>query len=288
MLNQPFDDDRPSPGTRPVSEPPQREPPGGRGIRIAMMIGIPIIVLAGFFFWLHPISAPPPPTVLAQAAPVAPSDPVAAEAAAQARDRVEASKLTQAGEDADDKLRQQLSVLSADPHWLQWLAQTPGLIESASVIIANVSDDEDPRKRMAPMHPAGDFETVEQGGQTFESPAAMHRFDSVTDTIDSLDARALTPIWSALHPLISVAYHSVARPGVSVDRAASNALKRLENTQLPAQPIAIKKVGKLWLYADPDMEKEGSVEKLLLRMGPANARKLQQKARELRAALSLP
>jgi hypothetical protein len=287
MLNQPFDDDRASPGARPVSEPPPIEPPAGRGIRIAMMIGIPIIVLVGVFFWLHPISAPPPPTVL-QAAPVAPPDPIAAEAAAQAKDQLEATRLTQSGEVSDEKLRQKLSVLSAEPRWLQWLAQTPGLVDSASVIIANVSDDEDPRKRMAPLHLAGAFETVEQGGQTFEAPASMHRFDDATDTIASLDARALTPIWSSLHALISVAYHAVARPGVSVDRAASNALKRIENTQIPAQPIAIKQVGKLWLYADPDVEREGSVEKLLLRMGPTNAHKLQQKARELRAALSLP
>ena len=46
--------------------------------------------------------------------------------------------------------------------------------------------------------------------------------------------------------------------------------------------------GAIYLYADAQLESLGPVEKHLLRMGPRNARLLQEKARELRTALGLP
>jgi hypothetical protein len=239
-------------------------------------------------YWLQAHREPTAPALPERSDAVAPANPAAAEAAEEAAEQSKARVLTLAGEGADARLRQRLLVLSSMPAWQAWLASTPDLIESLAVIIANVSDDEDPRRRLSSLRPASGFEVVEQGGHAIESSASMHRYDAATEVLESLDARALAPIWRGLHPLISVAYHSVGRPGVSLDRAASNALRRIADAPIAETPRALQRVGKLWLYSDPDLEKEGTLEKQLQRMGPANARKLQAKAREIRAALGLP
>ena len=45
--------------------------------------------------------------------------------------------------------------------------------------------------------------------------------------------------------------------------------------------------GALYRFADEKLESQGAIEKHLLRMGPRNTRLIQQKAREIAAALEL-
>ena len=276
MLNEPFD------GDRPQAEAPQ-EPPGGRS-RWIWGAAIALIACAFAVHWWRSQAEPPPAPEVQKPAP----DPAAEAAAQQAADEKAARALKASGEATDDKLRRQLGALSDDAAWKSWVAATPDLLESGAVIIANVADDEDPRKRLTPLRPDGDFGAVEQGGQWLESPDAQHRFDGPVNAISSINSAALAPLWRTLHPLVSVAYHAVGRPGISLDKAASTALHRIGDARLPAAPQPLQKTGKLWIYNEPDVEKLGPVEKQLMRLGPDNARKLQAKARELRAALGLP
>ena len=276
MLNQPFDADRPS---------GEGQSPAPAPSRARWIWGAAIALLIGAFavHWWRSQSAP-------EAPPEKPAaiDPAVEAAKQQAADEKAARALTASGEASDDKIRRELSSLSDDPAWKSWIAATPDLLDSAAVIIANVADDEDARKRLGPLQPSGDFSAVEQGAQQFESPEAQRRFDAPVTVLSSINSAALAPIWRGLHPIISVAYHAVGRPGISLDRAAGSALRRIGDARLPAGPQAIQRTGKFWIYSEPDVEKLGPVEKQLLRMGPDNAHKLQAKARELRAALGLP
>jgi Protein of unknown function (DUF3014) len=47
----------------------------------------------------------------------------------------------------------------------------------------------------------------------------------------------------------------------------------------------VEGTGATWAYADPALERLGDVDKQILRMGPRNARILQEKAREISRAL---
>ncbi len=288
MLNEPFDDDPalPSgaPAKRSVSS-AQTSPRSGSLARTALLVALPLAGAAAALFWVRQKPSGPAPV---EPAAITQLDLAAIEARNEQADLHAAQVLKKSGEGSNDRIRAQVSALSPRPEWQTWLAATPDLVESIAVIIANVSDDEDPRRRLVPLRLSAPFEVATEGANSSESSSSTHRFDTAVEVIASVDAKGLAALWRAIHPLVAVAYHSVARPGVSVDRAASNALKRIELMQLPTTQPPIKQVGKLWLYIDPGLEGLGSVEKQLLRMGPENARKLQAKARELRNALALP
>ncbi len=291
MLNQPFDAERPDAPRAPGQDPGGDPERGNRG-RIAWLVALPLVLAALGLYWMRTRAPTPTPTAPGPAAeataPQGASAAPSTTAQAEVRDQRDAAALHRDGEDSDERLRRELQAVSPEPGWQSWLASTHELIESLAVIVANVSDDEDPRRRLLPLRPASPFEVVEQGGRTIESPASARRYDLPCAVLASLDARAIATLWRRLHPLISVAYHSVGRPGISLDRAAANALKRITDAALTEEPGALQRVGTLWLYTDPDLEKRGTIEKLLQRTGPANARKLQAKARELRDALALP
>jgi hypothetical protein len=289
VLNEPFDDDPALPPT-PQKQHSVNSGPGsnrsGSLARTALLVALPLAGAAAALFWVrqHPAAPAPvePPAI------EMPLSPLEVEKRKEQADIHAAQALKSSGEGSSERIRAQVSALTPRPEWQSWIAATPDLVETLAVIIANVSDDDDPRRRLVPLQLSARFDVAIEGNNTLENSASTHRFDSAVEVIASVDARAFAALWRVIHPLVAVAYHSVARPGVSVDRAASNALKRIELMQIPATQPPIKQVGKLWLYTDAGLEGLGSVEKQLLRMGPANARRLQEKARELRVALALP
>jgi hypothetical protein len=65
----------------------------------------------------------------------------------------------------------------------------------------------------------------------------------------------------------------------------TEALKVLANAPIPRDPPEVLQAGKLFVFADPELEQLTAAEKLMVRMGPRNAHLVQKKARELLSAL---
>ena len=274
MLNEPLKGDR----TR--LEPRRAVDPLIAGLLMLVFVGI-----GGFVIWRRGHAPQMTPPALVHTAPAMSAN--ALSPSEQIEQRA-AEKLSSAGVAADGSVRTTLGALSPRAQWQAWLNATRDLIESCAVIIANFSDDEDPRRRLRALEPTAPFEVIQDMGRTVESPLSKHRFDGSTEVLNSIDVDALAPIWRSLHPLIAVAYRSVGRPGVSLDQAASHALARIENAPVQAGEPVLEKAGKFWIYSDPSVESQGQLEKLLFRMGPENERMLQAKATSIRTALALP
>jgi len=58
----------------------------------------------------------------------------------------------------------------------------------------------------------------------------------------------------------------------------------LQTPEVPA-PIAVLQPKVFWAYADPNLENRPAGQKLLIRMGPQNARIIKTKLREFRAEI---
>ena len=53
----------------------------------------------------------------------------------------------------------------------------------------------------------------------------------------------------------------------------------------PAVPVPLTRPKVFYLYADPDLEQRSAGQRQLMRMGPANERRVKQWLREIKAAL---
>src|SRR5882672_10645675 len=185
-----------------------------------------------------------------RAPPPAPApEPVAQQAPAAPAD----AKLPTA-EETDARIRAEAAKLSARPELAEWLKQ-PGLLERWVVVTDNLSEGVSPRKQLGFLAPAKGFQA------------------QVRD----------------LHPLLQSAYHALGYPNRSVDTTAAQALQRLVAAPVVEDPVELTPgKGALYLFADEKLEKQGPVEKHLLRMGPRNTKLIQAKAREIAQALELP
>ncbi len=187
--------------------------------------------------------------------------------------------------DASDELARSLALaLSEHPRLAGWLAPED-LIRRFVVSVVNVADADSPRPHIGHLAPRADFRVGEHEGALIIDPDSYARYDLIATVLDSLDDRQSIELYHHLEPLFDEAYRELGYPGGDFDRALGRAIDRVLATRVPAGNVIVKRRVNSYRFADPDLEALGPVEKHLIRMGPANARKVQAKLRLLRASL---
>jgi hypothetical protein len=84
-----------------------------------------------------------------------------------------------------------------------------------------------------------------------------------------------------LQPLFDAAYAELGYPGRSFDNALRQAISNVLDAQVVGGTILLTQPSVNYHFADPRLENLSDLEKLLIRMGPENTGKVQQKVREL-------
>ncbi len=185
---------------------------------------------------------------------------------------------------SDQTIRSLVEALSEHPKLAAWLAPD-NLVRRFVAAVVNVANDESPRPHIGHLAPSGNFRVNERHGSLAIDPASYARYDTATAVLDSLDDEQAQELYRHLKPLLDEAYQELGYPGGDFDVALGRAIDRLLATPIPAGRVIVKKRVKNYRFADPDLEALSPIEKHLIRMGPANARKVQAKLRRLREAL---
>ncbi|HVC02730.1 MAG TPA: DUF3014 domain-containing protein [Steroidobacteraceae bacterium] len=112
------------------------------------------------------------------------------------------------------------------------------------------------------------------------------RYTPMVDVLRKLDVRALAKVYFHFYPLFESAYQDLGYPdGYFNDRLIA-AIDLVLATPLPQGPIDLVQPHVQYHFADPRLEALPAAEKILIRMGPANAAIVKAKLAELRAALT--
>ncbi len=191
-------------------------------------------------------------------------------------------------EQSDPHVREMLGRLSTDAEFQKWLGIV-GIIRRFTAAIANIAEGESPRAVLAFLAPQGTFQIVERNGGSFIAPESFARYDPVARAFTSLDTQATAGAYKTLKPLMDQAFREIARPGQRFDETLARAIQRVIDTPVPEGDLEVVDTpGVNYAFAAPELEQLSAAQKHLLRMGPANARAVQAKLRELRQAMGLP
>ena len=153
-----------------------------------------------------------------------------------------------------------------------------------------VTVDNLPRRKVAvdlrPVKPtAGQTLTATQGELTTLSDANFERYAPLVRVVQGTDVKALAVVYQRLYPLFQQAYEDLGYPGKYFnDRLVEVIDQLLQTPEVPA-PITLVQPKVFWEYADPTLENRSAGQKLLIRMGPQNARIIKAKLREFRAEI---
>lgn len=163
-----------------------------------------------------------------------------------------------------------------------------GAIETFVAAVDNVAAGGSPRVHLRHMAPGGAYQALPLDGDSFEvAPASYARYDAIVEIVTSVEPRDVARLYHQLKPLTSEAYRNLGYPRGDFDATLTRALQHLLATPVPEQPVKLVSGLGSYRYADPELEALSPARKHLVRMGPANQRKLQAHLRAIAGALGI-
>jgi hypothetical protein len=147
-----------------------------------------------------------------------------------------------------------------------------------------------PSKQLSVLRPSAAFHVVETGGRTYIDPRSYNRYDAVADAVGSIDPRGAANVYATLKPRIEEAFRELGFPARRFDQVLETAIVTLLRTPARDSPLEVRRHVDAFGYgfADARLEDLSPAQKVLLRMGPRNARIVKAQLREVALALGIP
>lgn len=137
-----------------------------------------------------------------------------------------------------------------------------------------------------PAHtPKGAFAVDATDGTAVVMGANDARYVPYMQVVDATDPQALVAWYVHAYPLFQEAYRQLGYPKGYFNDRLIVVIDDLLAAPEPAQPPALQREKTFYVYSDPALEALSTGQKLLLRVGPANAVRIKAKLRAIRAQL---
>jgi len=136
-----------------------------------------------------------------------------------------------------------------------------------------------------PVRPVDEKLIVEtEGERMFMSTQNFSRYDGYVELIENTDTDGLMAFYQRYSPLFQQAWEENGGEGSFKQRLVGVIDELLETPDVPG-PIYLTKPEAVYLFEDPELESMNAGQKILVRMGSANASVVKEKLAAIRAAL---
>jgi hypothetical protein len=276
---------------------PQR---GRRRRRRPLLIVLLLAAALAALWWLRSGTAPTEPALAPAEEPVVEPPPLGAEQAAPSEPEAAPAPepevepepaappappeaLPPRGE-SDALVRDLARAVSSHPLFLATLKEA-GLIDRFVLIVDSLAEGNVPRRELAFLKPQGQFLVLGREPEQRIDPASYPRYDALAEAIASLDAGQAVAAYRRVAALCEDSYRALGYPEGGFEQRIRAALALLLSTPVLDEDPAVVPETKRYEFADPALESLSEAQKQLLRMGPANAKRVTSKLREIQAAL---
>lgn len=261
---------------------PARDPRTSHtGLIVGIVLAILILGAVGFYlYWQRRQNVPPPQAATKPIAATSSSAPSSAPQSAPTAEPLPAL------DQSDQWARKAVGALSAEPELSEWLAHDH-LVRRFTAAVDNIGDGVIPRQQLRFLAPRVPFRVRQDGNHLVADPANYHRFDRLATVIGSIDADSAASVYRHAKPLLQEAYRQLGYPDRDFDEAIKKAIRTVLSTPvIQGQPELVEGVDN-YRFADPQLEGLDGMQKLLLRMGPANLEIIDRQARAFAQALGI-
>ena len=188
---------------------------------------------------------------------------------------------------SDAAVRDLVEGASSHPQLAKWLVNED-LVRRFVASVDNIAEDRSPRQHLDFMQPSTPFRILDRRGTFYMNPASYHRYDLAAEVLASLDTAGTVALYRELRPLIDEAYREISPPGSDFEDRLLEAIDHLLAVEAPTGDIELEeRTVATFAYADGSLESLSDAQRHVLRMGPDNVRRVQEKLQELREALLL-
>ncbi len=258
-------------------------------------LGVVVLAAAGaaWWWWQGRPTVPTTPQVV-QGAPPSVSAPIKPEpprvehpieqAPAAAAPAQEAEPLPPLAE-SDSALRAATGKLVGEKSLVEFFQMR----DIASRLVATV--DNLPRPKVAqqvlPVRgPGGAFVVDSVGEERVIGAENAARYTAQVRVLEAVDAKQAAALYVHFYPLLQQAFRDLGYPEGNFNDRMVAVIDHLLATPDIEGPIKVVQPKVLYEFADPELEARSAGQKLLLRMGPANAARVKNKLRTFRREIT--
>lgn len=154
------------------------------------------------------------------------------------------------------------------------------------VTVDNLPGKKLPRQNLLFKRVAGQFLVAGEDEQRIISPDNAARYAPYVQLAKRVETRRLVNLYIRFYPLFQEAYAELGNPNAYFNDRLVEVIDHLLETPTVEEPIPVVQPKVFYEYADAELEALSAGQKVLLRMGSANAGQVKAKLRELRQALT--
>jgi hypothetical protein len=114
------------------------------------------------------------------------------------------------------------------------------------------------------------------------------RYDGLVNLAESVNLKQLVILYTRYYPLFQQAYEELGYPGRYFNDRLVEVIGHLLAAPEPAGPVRLVQPKVFYEFADPDMEKLSAGQKIMIRIGPDNERRVKAVLRKLLGLLVKP
>ena len=281
-----------------TTETDQPLPPQKSNIGI-IFAGVGFLVLCGFLYWGFLQEAPPseaeavvaptpapPEEVIMPEQPSLPDPELALEPAVEPSAPVEVMPEVPVVtlEESDAVITEFLPQINSGMLGQQF-AMSSNSLERGVAIVDNLRMGAVPYKLLPVGRPSVKFPFQDNGVAVTLDPAGFDRYDGLANTVAEVNVPAVIMLYDLLSVALEGVWAGLGYADMTFEDAALGALNMMLLAPTTDLEARLYKDEANWRYEDNSLEALPALQKQLMRMGPANAEKIQDKARELRGAM---
>lgn len=131
----------------------------------------------------------------------------------------------------------------------------------------------------------GLFVTAGTGENLAISAQNANRYHSYVRLAEAAPTDALVAVYKKFYPLFQEQYENLGYPGKYFNDRLVEVIDHLLETPEPQRPLVLRQPRVLYEFSDPKLEGLSAGQKILLRIGRENARRVKAKLQEVRSAI---
>jgi len=274
--------------------PPGRPRPSRRNATLFAVLAL-LVGVVGYYFWPRgtgiapevavapPAPPAPPPAVGAKAEPEI-SHPIDLTPGAKGENAAPAPAPLPKLDDSDAVAMDSIAAILNGDRWMRLLVPE-GIIRHIVATVDNL-----PRKTLAPrLWPAkpvpGTFQVTWTANSASIAADNAKRYADLVNAAEAINTARLAGFYVRLYPLFQQAYVELGYPNGYFNDRLIAVIDHLLAAPEPKDPVALRQPKVVFQYADPDLEERSAGQKIMMRVGADNERRLKAKLRDLRRAL---
>ncbi|GIU11383.1 MULTISPECIES: DUF3014 domain-containing protein [unclassified Shewanella] len=187
--------------------------------------------------------------------------------------------------DSDPYVHQKVTAV-ADGMAIEPLLIEDNVIRQFVVFVDNLAQGELARKMTPLKAPNNSFTVSEIANKTYINPDSYHRYDLYADFLASLNDEELAKTYKEMTPLLGEAFSELGYSNTSFNDRMHQAIEVMLDAPIIEQPIELDGVSVNYQFVDPKLEALPNAQKLMIRMGPENSRKVKSALRRLQKQLN--